>query len=160
MAGEECPTMLSSIDSQALKVGITKRKVEETAMAGEKGCTTERKAAASNDDGGLKEEKLQVEVKPLTLILDSEINQPEELDTLISNSSEPDESKTLSPNGSVSKESDADCSEPEDLDECVSDEYMSAKWADMMAELGFEDSDFAEYRDLFVVDNQQVEDAA
>jgi hypothetical protein len=37
---------------------------------------------------------------------------------------------------------------------------MSAKWADMMAELGFEDSDFAEYRDLFVVDNQQVEDAA
>jgi hypothetical protein len=79
MAGEECPMMLSSIHSQALKVGITKRKAEETAMAGEKGCTTESKAAASSGDGGLKEEKLQVEVKPLTLISDSDINQPEEL---------------------------------------------------------------------------------
>jgi hypothetical protein len=149
MAGEECPMMLSSIDSQALKVGITKRKAEETVMAGEKGCTTESKAAASSGDGGLKEEKLQVEVNPLTLISDSDINQPEELETLISNGSEPDESKNPSPNGSVSEESDADGSESEDLDE-----YISVKWADMMAEIGFEDSDFVNYRELYGVDNQ------
>jgi hypothetical protein len=142
--------MLSSIDSQALKVGITKRmKAEETAVAGEKGCTTKRKAAAGSGDGGLKEEKLQVEVKPLTPISYSDINQPEDLETLISNNCESDESKTPSPNGNLSEGSDADGSEPEDLDECVSDEYMSAKWAEMMAELGFKDSDFAEYRELY-----------
>jgi hypothetical protein len=154
--------MLSSIDSQALKVDITK-KVEEMAMAGEKGCTTERKAAASSGDGPLKEEKLQVEVEPLvrseelqTPCSDFDVTQPEELETLNPNSSTPDESNTQTPNSHVSEESDTNDSEPEDLEE-----YLTKKWAEMMAELGYEESDFASYRELYGdAADQEVEKAA
>jgi hypothetical protein len=124
-------------------------------MAGEKGCTTERKAAASNGDA--KEEKLQVEVKVLpTPFSDSDVTQPDELETLISNSSELDESNTQTPNSHVSEESDTNDSEPEDLEE-----YLTKKWAEMMAELGYEESDFASYRELYGdAADQEVEKAA
>jgi hypothetical protein len=78
IAGEDATMMLSSVDSQALKVDITE-KAAETAMACEKGCTTERKAMASTGDGDVNEEKLLVGTEVLqTPCSDSDISQPEE----------------------------------------------------------------------------------
>jgi hypothetical protein len=56
------------------------------------------------------------------------------------NNSEPDGPNTQTPDSNlVSEESDTDDSEPEDPVE-----YLTKKWADMIAELGFEESDFTE----------------
>jgi hypothetical protein len=126
MAGEEGRVLLSSTDAQPLKVGINKRKAEETA---ETGCS----------EGGLKEEKLQIEVRKAT---GSILAETEDLQTLIS----PDDSKTPSPISSEPEESDTDtdCSEPE-----VIGEWYEEFWDNMLAELDLKESDVLSYEEIY-----------
>ena len=136
--------ILSAIHSPARKFGITKRKVEETAVAGDKGCATKRKAVGGV--GGGKVAPKEAEVQPFggsevlqTLILCPDISQREELEILIPYNN--DESKTFGHDSSAPDDSDTDGSEPEDLRE-----YVAEYWENMMAELGFEESDFSDYQ--------------
>lgn len=131
--------------SAMLKVGVTKRKAEETAVAGEKGCAAKRKAAGGGEAEVQPSGGSEV---PQTLIPDPDVSRPEELEVLIPCNN--DESKTLGHDSGAPDEPDTDGgSEPEDLREYVA-EYREK----MMAELGFEESDFADYTELYGTDNE------